>query len=77
MRVAVDFRWRTVGGPTSVCNTGVRVKQLGRIKVGVANLGIKLGDLAYSLDSDNLALFVAVNGKAGRVIAAVFETLEA
>ena len=61
MRVAVDTRWRTVGGPSGVCNTGVRVEDLGEIWLLLLNELLQLCDLADLLERKDLVLLVAIN----------------
>lgn len=71
MGMAVDARWRTVGGPSGVCNTGVRVKDLVEVEVLLFNELLQRGDLADLLDGEDLVLLVTVDGKTGGVIATV------
>ena len=77
MWVAVDTRWRAVGGPSGVCNTGVRVEDLGQIWLLLLNEFLQLYDLANLLESKNLVLLVAINSKTSGVVATVFESREA
>lgn len=61
--MAVDARWGTVGGPSGVCNTGVRVKDLGQVEVLLLDELLQRGDLADLLDGEDLILLVTVNGQ--------------
>lgn len=69
--MAVDTRWRTVGGPASVCNTGVRVKDLCEIWLLVLDELLELCDLAHLLVCEDLVLLVTVDGETGGVVTAV------
>ena len=71
MRVAVEARRGAVGGPSGVCNTGVRVEDLGLVELAILNELLEGGDLADLLDGKDFVLLVAVDGKTGRVVAAV------
>ena len=61
VRVAVDARWGTVGGPTSVCNTGVCVKNLCEVGLLLLDELLQLGHLANLLESEDLISLVAVD----------------
>jgi hypothetical protein len=54
-----------------VCNAGVRVEDLGLVEVALLDELLERGDLADLLDREDLVLLVAVDGKAGRVVATV------
>lgn len=69
--MAVDTRGRTVSGPSSVGNTGVRVEDLVEVEVLLLDELFQRGDLADLLDCVDLILLVAVNGKTGRVVTTV------
>ena len=69
--VAVDTRRRTVGGPSCVSNTSVRVKDLVEVKVLLLDELLQRGDLADLLDGVDLVLLVTVDGETSRVITAV------
>jgi hypothetical protein len=75
--VAVDARWRAVGGPSGVCNTGVRVEDFGKIWLLLLNELLQLYDLANLLERKDLVLLVAINSKASGVVATIFESREA
>jgi len=70
--MAVDTRGGTVGGPSGVSNTGVRVEDLVEVKVLLVNQLLERSDLADLLDGVDLVLLVTVNGETGRVVATVF-----
>lgn len=63
-----------MGGPAGVCNAGVGIKDLGHIKIRLVDKLPELGNLADLLEGKDLLLLVAIDGKAGRVVAAVLET---
>lgn len=69
--MAVDTRWRAVGGPAGVCNTGVRVEDLVQVEALLLDQLLQRSDLADLLDGVDLVPLVAVDGQAGRVVAAV------
>jgi hypothetical protein len=69
--MAVDTRRGTVGGPSGVGNTRVRVKDLVEVEVLLLDELLQRGDLADLLDCVDLILLVAVNGETGRVVTAV------
>lgn len=77
MRVAVQARRGAVSGPTGVCNAGVGVENLGHIEVGLINKLPQLGNLANLLEGKDLILLVAIDGKAGRIVATVLKTRQA
>jgi hypothetical protein len=70
--VAVDTRWGTVGSPSSVSNTGVRVEDLVEVEVLLLNKLLQGSHLADLLDSEDLILLVTVDGETSRVVATVF-----
>jgi len=59
--VAVDTRRGTVGGPTSVGNTGVCVKDLCKIGLLLLDELLQLGDLANLLESEHFVSLVSVD----------------
>lgn len=61
VRVAVDTRRRTMGGPTSVGNTSVHVKNLCEVGLLVLDELLQLGDLANLLESVHLISLVSVD----------------
>jgi len=61
VRVAVDARWRTVGGPTSVCNTGMAVKDLVKVWLLLLDKSLQLSDLSHLFESKDFVLLVAVD----------------
>lgn len=71
MRMAVDARRGAVGGPSSVSNAGVRVKDLCLVELGLLHELLEGGDLADLLDREHLVLLVTVNGETCRVVTAV------
>lgn len=77
MRVAVSAGRGSVSSPSGVSDAAVRVEDLCEIQVGLVDEFLQLGNLAHLLEGKNLVLLVTIDCKAGRVIAAVFETREA
>lgn len=77
MGVAVEAGWGAVGSPAGVCDTSVRIEDLGQIRLGLLNQLLQLDHLADLLVSKHLILLVSVDGETGRVIATVFEAGEA
>lgn len=61
VRVAVDTRRRTVGGPTSVGNAGVCVKDFCEVGLLVLDELLQLGDLADLLESKHFISLVSVD----------------
>lgn len=74
MWVAVDAGWGAVSSPSCVCNTGVRIKDLGQIWLLCLNKLLELVDLANLLEREDLILLVSINGQSCRVISTVLET---
>jgi hypothetical protein len=66
-----------VGSPAGVCDTSVRIEDLGQIGLGLLNELLELDHLANLLVSKHLILLVSVDSETGRVIATVFEAGEA
>lgn len=77
MRMAVDARWRAVGGPAGVCDAGVGVKDFCEIWLLLLDQLLELGDLANLLEGKDFVALVAVDCETGRVVAAVFEAGQA
>ena len=75
--MAIEARWGSVGGPSGVCNTGVRVEDLGQVGLLLLDQSLELDNLADLLEGKDLVLLVTVYSQAGRVIATVFEPGEA
>lgn len=50
-----------MGSPSCVCNTGVRIEDLGEIWLLVLDELPQLGDLSNLLKCKNFVLFVAIN----------------
>lgn len=66
-----------MGRPTSVCDTCVGVEGLGHVEAALVHQLPQLGDLADLLEGKDLILLVAIDGKAGRIVATVLETRQA
>lgn len=61
VRVAIDARWRTVGGPTSVCDTNVGIEDLCEVWLLLLDELLELCDLANFLECENLVSLVSVD----------------
>jgi len=72
--VAVDTRWWSMGGPSGVCNTCVRIEDLGHVWLLLVDELPQLGDLANLLERKDFILLVSIYRKTGRVISSVFES---
>ena len=72
MRVAVQSRGRTMGGPSSVSDASVRVKDLGHVDTRFVNELPQLCYLAHLFEGEDFILLVTINGQTCRIIASVF-----
>jgi hypothetical protein len=72
--VAVLARWGSVGGPTGVRNTGMRLKGLGHVIVAALNEFLQLGDFANLLECTDFVLLVAIHGHTGGIITTVLQS---
>jgi len=61
VRVAVQSGGWTVCGPSSVCNTGVRIKDLCQIRLLLFDELLELGHLADLLECKDLLLLVTID----------------
>jgi hypothetical protein len=61
----------SVGGPASVCNAGMGVKDLRHVDARLVNELSELDHLAHLLEGKYLILLVSVDGQTSRVIASV------
>jgi hypothetical protein len=59
--MTVQPRGRTVGSPTGVSDTGMRIKNLGEVGLGFFDELLELGDLANLLECKDLVLLVAID----------------
>lgn len=66
-----------MGGPSSVCNTSVRVKGLCHVDTGAGNQFTELDHLAHLFERKDLILLVTVDCETGRVVPSVFQAGEA
>jgi len=62
-----------VGCPSGVCNTGVRIENLGHIWLLLLDELLQLDDLSDLLVSEDLILLVSIDGQTGTVISSVFQ----
>lgn len=72
--MAVDTRGGAVGGPASVSDAAMGIEGLFKIEVLAVDELLQLRNLAHLLEGEHLVLLVAIDGKTGRVVTAVFET---
>lgn len=70
--MAVHAGWAAVSSPSCVCDTSVRVENLGSVGLRLLDELLEFGDLADLLEGQNLILFVTVDREAGRIVATVF-----
>jgi hypothetical protein len=75
--MAVEAGRRAVSRPSCVCNTRVRVENLGQIWLFLLNESLQLCDLADLLESQDLILLVPIDCKTSRVVTTVFEAGQA
>jgi len=61
VRVAVDARWWTVGGPTSVCNTGMAVKDFVKIWLLLLDQSLQLSNFSHLFEGKDLVLLVTID----------------
>ena len=61
--MAVKGGWRTVGGPTGVCNASMSFEGLGHVDARLGNELLELCNLAHLLEGKHLILLVAVDGQ--------------
>lgn len=62
-----------MGCPSGVCNTGVRIENLGHIWLLLLDELLQLDDLSDLLVSEDLILLVSIDGQTGTVISSVFQ----
>lgn len=74
--MAVHAGRRAVSGPPGVGNAAVRIEGLGKVELRLIYELLELGNLADLLEGVHLLLLVAIDGKTGRIVAAVLETGE-
>lgn len=74
--MAVEPRWLSVGSPSGVGDTGMRVEDLCEIGLLLLDELPQLGDLADLLEGKDLVLLVSIDGQTCRVVATVFEARE-
>ena len=68
MWMAVAPRGLTVCGPSCVCNTSVRVKDLGQIWLFLLDELLEFGNLANLLECKHFIFLVPIDSKASRVL---------
>lgn len=76
VRMAVDLRRLPVCSPSGVGNAGVRDERSIKIRLGVGNQLLQLGNLAHFLESKNLPFPITIDSDTGGIIATVFEAVK-
>jgi hypothetical protein len=76
VRMAVDARWWAVGRPSGVCDTRMRVEDLGEIWLLILDELLQFGNLANLLECEDLVLLVTIDCNTGGVISSVFQSRE-
>ena len=76
MRVAIEPRRLPMGGPSGVCNSDMRIKDLGQVWLLFCNEFLQLGNLAHLLERKNFILLVPIYGQTCGVISSIFQTRE-
>ncbi len=75
--MAVDSRWGAVSCPSGMCNTAMRIKNLGEIWFLFRNELLQLLDLANLLECEDLVLLVTIHCQTCGIVPTVFEAREA
>lgn len=70
--MAVHARWGAMGGPSSVSDTGMAVKHLAVVELGLLNQLLEFRDLADLLEGENLVLLVTIDRETCGIVATVF-----
>jgi hypothetical protein len=76
VRVAVLTGGGSVGGPTSVRDTGVGLEGLGHVGSALLNEFLEFGNLADFLECKYFILLVAIHGHTSRVVSTVLQSGE-
>ena len=74
MRMAVAAGRLTVGGPPGVGNTHVRIEDLGHVWLLLCDELLELCNLAHLFEGKDLIFLVAIDRKAGGIVATVLQT---
>jgi len=74
--MAVDTRWWTVGRPSGVCDTCMRVEDLGEIWLLILDELLQFGNFANLLECKDLVLLVTIDCKTCGVISSIFQSRE-
>lgn len=75
VRMTVEARRWSVGGPSGVCDTDMAFRSLAHIKTRSFNKGSEFCDFSHLLEGKGLA-FVAIDNKTCRIIPSVFESCQ-
>jgi len=73
MRMAVEPRRLTMGSPSGVSNSDVRIKDLGQVWLLLRNELLQLGHLAHLLESKDLIFLIPIYGQTCGVIASILQ----
>ena len=69
--MAIAPRGLTVCGPSCVCDTSVRVKDLGQIRLFLLDELLELGNLANLFECKHFIFLVSIDSEASRVLKGV------
>lgn len=61
VRMAVQSRWLTMGSPSSVCDTSVRIKDLGHVDARVVDELSQFSDLSHFFECKDFISLVTVD----------------
>lgn len=76
MRVAIGWRWLTVSSPACMCDTRMRVEDLGKVWILLLDKLLELCNLAYFLEGEHFIFLVAIDRQTSRIVASVFQARE-
>lgn len=74
MRMAIQARWLSMGGPSSMRNASMGVEHLGHVRVLFFDKLLELGDLTDLFECENFILLVTIHSQTCRVVASIFQT---
>lgn len=70
--MAVESRRLTMGGPSSVCNTSMRIEDLGHVDTRAVDEFSKFGNFAHLFECKHFISLVTIDRKTGGVVASIF-----
>lgn len=77
VRMTIESRWLTVGSPTGVCYTSVRIEGLLHVDFGLCNQVLQFGNFAHLLEGKDFIFLVAINSEASGIVSSIFQAREA